>query len=221
MNKLNSHIGINPFTVNIDGCPKLDELVQSARELRDLPFSNKLERTKELALNAMVNAYEQMIVWEGEKSELHGVTQIGPDGNVDNSEYEEAKAQHEKFRNIVFTGHPLSYALEQQAGCCRYLGALFFALGYEANLGDTHFVHAAPVVEGVNTVFNEIVHDGQSQVVSIFLESLKDKSLDYSATNPEIFNNTFDEVPGLNMYSYHRLPSGLVIVENPKHVREL
>ncbi|MDP3640741.1 MAG: hypothetical protein Q8R53_06115, partial [Nanoarchaeota archaeon] len=106
------------------------------------------------------------------------------------------------------------------AGCCRYQGALFFVLGYEADLGDQHFVHAAPVNSRANTVFNEVVQDGQPYKVSIFTESLKDKALYYSRQNLRIFEQAFERMPGRTFYSYHRTPGGLVLVENPeRHVR--
>ena len=38
---------------------------------------------------------------------LGGVTTIGYDGKVDNSQYRTARKQHERFRDIVFQGHPL------------------------------------------------------------------------------------------------------------------
>ncbi len=222
MRTLDTYIGIEPFTVKVDDSPQLQKLARQARELRTLSFPERLSAVKKLTLDAMVNAYEQMIVFGQKADELEGVTTIGEDGKVDNSEYLEAKTQHERFQNIVFQRHPLSYALEQKAGCCRYQGALFFVLSYEADLGDKHFIQAAPVNSRANSVFNELVNNGKSQVVSIFTESLQDKSLDYSRQNPRIFEQAFESVPGFNMYSYHRTPGGLVIAENPtKHVREL
>jgi len=222
MRIMDNYIGIAPFTVLADDSPKLRQLAEKARGLRTLSFKEKLEGAKRLALDAMVNAYEQMVVWEREADELEEYEVIGSDSKADNSESEKAREQHKRFRDIVFSGHPLSFALEQEAGCCRYQGALFFVLGYEADLGDQHFVQAAPVNPGFNTVFNEVVNDGQSHKVSIFTASLKDKSLDYTIQNPRIFEQAHEKFPGLNFYSYHRTPSGLVIVENPdKHVKLL
>jgi hypothetical protein len=220
MRTLDTYIGIEPFTVKVDDSSQLQKLARQARELGTLPFPERLSAVKKLTLDAMVNAYEQMIVFGQKADELEGVTTICEDGKVDNSEYETARKQHEKFRDIVFQGHPLSYALEQGAGCCRYQGALFFVLGYEADLGDQHFVQAAPVNSRANTVFNEVVHNGEHHKVSIFTESLNDKSLDYSRQNPRIFEQAFESRQGYNFYSYHRMPSGLVIVENPnQHVK--
>lgn len=220
MKTLDTYLGIEPFTVLVDDSLRLRELAEKARGLRALPFTKKLEAVKRLALDAMVNAYEQMIVWERKAKELAGVPTTGSDGKVDISAYETARQQQERFRNIVFQGHPLSHALEQEAGCCRYQGALFFVLGYEADLGDQHFVHAAPVNSRANTVFNEVFQDGQPYKVSIFTESLKDKALDYSRQNLRIFEQAFERMPGRTFYSYHRTPGGLVLVENPeRHVR--
>ena len=222
MRTINNYIGIEPFTVLVDDSSKLRQLAEKARGLRGLPFKEKLEGAKRLALDAMVNAYEQMIVWERKADESEEYPVIGSDTAVDNSKAEKAREQHKRFRDIVFQGHPLSYALEQGAGCCRYQGALFFVLGYEADLGDQHFVQAAPVNPPFNTVFNEIVHNGQHHKISIFTESLKDKSLDYSRQNPLIFQQAFETFPGFNFYSYHRTPSGLLIAENlEKHVKLL
>ena len=117
---------------------------------------------------------------------------------------------------------------------------LFFALGYEADLGDKHFLQQAPVIPtvipgllsgGPRSVFNDIVHDGKLHHVSIFKESLQDKSFDYSQKNPQVFEsaigfgypkrNTSPRVDNLGMehFSYHRLESGLVIVsETAEHV---
>ncbi|MBI5389011.1 hypothetical protein HZB01_01385 [Candidatus Woesearchaeota archaeon] len=197
MKTLDTYIGIQPFTVEVDDSPQLKALAAKARELRTLPFDEKLAAVKVLALEAMVNAYEG--------------AQKDPD-----------PARQNGFANIVYNVHPLSYALEVQAGCCRYQGALFFVLGYEADLGDQHFIEAAPVGPGVNSVFNVVMHQGTKHTVSIFTESLKDKSLDYTVTNPRVFEQAFAELPGYSFYSYHRTLSGLVILENPnKHVRML
>ena len=91
---------------------------------------------------------------------------------------------------------------------------MFFVLGYEAQLGESHFLQAAPVSTGINTVFNQIVQNKEVHTVSIFTESLKDKSYDYSVKNPRVFEQVFRKVPGLNMYSYHTTSEGVVIVSN-------
>lgn len=201
MRTIDNYIGIEPFTVLVNDSHTLRQLAVKARKLKDLPFQEKLESVKKLALDAMVNAYEQMIVCGRKTDSLE---------------------QQEKFRNIVFQRHPLSYALEQEAGCCRYQGALFFVLGYEADLGDQHFVQAAPVNDGFNTVFNEVLQDGQQYKVSVFTDSLKDKSFDYSRQNPRILERPFKRMQGYTFFSYHRTSGGLVIVENPnQHAKTL
>jgi hypothetical protein len=222
METLDTYIGIEPFTVKVDNSPQLQELVKQARGLRTLPFPERLAAVKKIAIDSMVNAYEQMIVWGKKAEELEVLTVIGTNSKIDQSENEQAKSEHIKYKNIVFQKHPLSYALEQKAGCCRYQGALFFVLGYEADLGDKHFIQAAPVNRRANSVFNELKDNRESHIVSIFTASLQDKSLDYSRQNPKIFEQAFKEVPGLNMYSYHRLSSGLAIATNPsRHVKNL
>src|SRR3989344_4446391 len=107
MKTIDSYIGIEPFTVLIDDSPKLRQLAEKARELKALPFQEKLEAVKRLALDSMVNAYKQMIVLGRKADGLEGVTTIGSDGLVDNSEYRTSQEQAERFRNIVFQGHPL------------------------------------------------------------------------------------------------------------------
>ncbi len=222
MNVLNNYIGIEPFTVNIDESAELKELAQKARQLRNMPFAEKLQSVKALALTAMVNAYEQMMVLGKEEEQLSWITVIGPNGKPDNSRYQKAKAEHAKYLDIVVQQHPLSHTLKQRAGCCRYQGALFFVLGYEAELGDKQFIQAAPVNRDLSSVFNDVIHNGQLQHVSIFTESLKDKSFDYSRQNPRVFEQAFESIPGYNFYSYHRTPQGLLIVSNPnEHIKEI
>ncbi|MEA3329976.1 MAG: hypothetical protein U9Q06_04505 [Nanoarchaeota archaeon] len=210
-----TYLGIKPFGVLIDESPELTNLVGQARELKELPLEEKLENVKRLALNSMVNAYEQ--------------SKKNPD-----------ETKREFYQNVVFTEHPLSYALQNQAGCCRYQGALFFVLGYESDLGDKHFIQQAPVDPNeleygrLRSVFNDIVADGKIRHISIFKESLEDKSLDYSKTNPRVFESaigfpwpTSNPCPRLDNwknthYSYHRTPSGLIIAsEDSKHVMKL
>jgi hypothetical protein len=192
MKILDSYLGIEPFTVKVDASSELEALAEEARGLKSLPFPDKLQAVKKLSIGAMANAYEGMV------------------------------NRNPTARDIVLNGYPLSYALQERMGCCRYQGALFFALGYEADLGDKQFVQAAPVNSRVNSVFNVVENEGKPLIVSIFSESLKDKSLDYSRQNPRIYEQAFESLPGYNMYSYHRLSSGLVIVENPeRHVKDL
>lgn len=211
MQKHHSYIGIEPFTVLIDESSELETLIEEARKLNGLPFEQRLDSTKKLALGAMVNSYEE---WQSNP-------------NLERREY---------FREIVMKKHPLSYALRQKAGCCRYQGALFFVLGFEADLGDIHFIQQAPVnpdsgASGMKSVFNDIVHNGKIHHVSIFKESLKDSSLDYSRTNPRVFESAIgfpwsigNPSPSKDPfnyvhYSYHRTDRGLVILsEEGQHI---
>lgn len=209
MKTLDTYFGIEPFTVLVDDSPQLQTSVQQAQATRSLPFAEKLNAVKDLTIGAMINAYEAMLVWG--KAAREATT---------TNAYNGAKQKQEQYQNLVFQKHPLSTALTQQAGCCRYQGALFFVLSYEADLGDQHFIHAAPVNERVNTVFNEVVDGDRSHTVSIFTESLKDKTFDYSRQNPKIFEQAFRSMAGRNFYSYHRTAAGLVLVENrDQHVR--
>ena len=74
MNTMRHYIGIEPFHVLIDDSPKLSDLADAAKKLRDLPFADKLKQVKQLTLDAMVNAYEQMIV--AQKNMRHGGNQL-------------------------------------------------------------------------------------------------------------------------------------------------
>src|SRR3989344_2083900 len=100
MRTIDDYVGIEPFTVLVDDSPKLRQLVAKAKELKDLPFQEKLEGVKRLALDAMVNAYEQMIVW-GNKSRGIGSYDGTPEG-LKTVQQEQAGAvlQHQKYRDI-------------------------------------------------------------------------------------------------------------------------
>jgi len=158
--------------------------------------------------------------------------------------YEESKTnsdpeEAERHRKMVFESHALSQALQGRSGCCRYQGALFFALAYEADLGDRHFIQQAPVhpdniMRGLRSVFNDIVHEGELQHVSIFKDSLRNPEFDYSKQNPQVFDSAigFSRPEGnpspridpwkMIHYSYHRTNGGLVICsEQSRHVESL
>lgn len=193
MRTLDSYIGIRPWTVLVDDSVQLQQLAEQARVLRNSSFPEKLAAVKQLTLGSMGNAYEGMVKSSG--------------------------TEHERFRRIVFEEHPLSVALAEQSGCCRYQGALFFALAYEADLGDHHFLDAGPVNSRANTVFNRIWEQREGEfdeyIVSIFTESLQDKSLDYARTNPRVYEEAFNVRSGALFYSYHRNAEGnLVLVES-------
>ncbi len=221
MEEHKTYFGIKPFGVLVDESPELESLISQVRELREKPFEEKLNALKKLTLDSMINAYEQMVTL--------------PQGD-----------QKEFFKDIVVTpDHPLSYALEHKAGCCRYQGALFFVLAYEADLGHKHFIQQAPVnpdefkygtdralaCNNMRSVFNDLIHNNQIHHISIFKESLKDKSLDYSIKNPRVFESAIgfgwpQDNPSpiidpwkMRHYSYHRTEDGLIIVsEDSRHV---
>jgi len=206
-----SYIGIKPFGVLIDDSPELQDLTERARKISGAPFDDKLSILTAMAVDSMINAYEQ---WK-----------TNPD-----------KEKAEAHRKMVWEQHTLSDALRQRSGCCRYQGALFFVLGYEADLGDRHFIQQAPVnpdaiTNGMRSVFNDVEHGSRLRHVSIFKESLIDPTLDYSRQNPEVFDSAIgfsfpESNPSprvdpwrMTHYSYHRTESGLVIVsESSKHV---
>ncbi|MBS3131238.1 hypothetical protein J4212_02285 [Candidatus Woesearchaeota archaeon] len=215
MRTLDTYIGIEPFAVLVDNSPQLSRLAGKARKLKSLLFPERLGAVKSLALGAMVNAYEGMM-----QAPEVGIPEIDSDGELRMTQGNLEEIS--QFEDIVFNRHPLSYALEKKAGCCRYQSALFFVLGYEADLGDKHFIQVAPVNPRVNTAFNEVIQGGQSHLVSIFRESLKDQSLDYARQNPRLFEHAFKKLPGCDFFSYHRAHSGLVLVSNPSsHVEQL
>ena len=195
MNKLETYIGIEPFNVLVDDSPRLRELVERARLLKCFEQNCRLRLVKKVTRDAMLNAWEEMKNF---------------DRNRDISD--RAQERYEKSRDIVINLHPLSYALENRAGCCRYQSALFFVLSYEADLGDQHFIQSAPVNARLNTVFNEVVIRKTSHFVSIFKESLKNKSLDYLVENPHLFEQPLEYLSDCMFYSYHRTDHGLVLV---------
>ena len=229
MRTLDTYIGIEPFTVLVDESQELTQLVSRARELRNLHFPEKLVAVKKLVLGAMINAYEAMlqprtVIDEYEVLDRHKKTVTTVQSGEDNS------AEIDKYRKIVMPNAnepnlPLSGALKEKAGCCRYQGALFFVLGYEANLGDRHFLHVAPMdpkaaeIHGIQkvakTVFNEIFDGNSRHPVSIFRESLKNPRNDYARKNPRLFDNPLVELLGFTFYSYHQTPAGLTLVANP------
>jgi len=216
MEILDTYIGISPYSVEVDDSEHLRALAEKARALNALPFAERLEAVKQLTLDAMVNAYEGMV-----QTPDRGGIDIDEDGNQTLSQGNLAEIA--RFRDIVFKGHSLGYALEQEAGCCRYQATLFFVLGYEADLGDQHFLQSAPVQGDVNTVFNDVHHDGELHRVRIFRDSLRNESLDYIHANPKLFEQIHQVLPGRDFFSYHRNPEGsLVMVVNPsEHARQL
>ena len=218
-----TYIGIEPFGVLINESPELEELVSQARELIGMPFTGKLDALKQISIKSMINAYEQ--------------STTNPDP--------QARQFHQ---DMVFETHTLAEALQNKSGCCRYQGALFFVLGYEADLGDIHFLQQAPVDPnafeygsrpgmargGIRSVFNDIIEGRNIIHVSIFKESLQDPELDYSRKNPQVFesaigfgwpkNNRSPVIDNLKMrhYSYHRTDSGLIMAsEDSTHVKKI
>ena len=184
--KLSTYIGIKPFGVLVDRSEELDRLAKEARRYRKLPFSEKLKKVKQLCINMMENAYEGMHTHPDEK-------------------------RKNLMERIVMEEHPLSFALKHRAGCCRYQGALFFVLGFEAELGDVHLLQSAHVEGGTHTVFNDVYKDRELYRINIFTESLKDKKFDYSRVNPGVYEEIDFFWPGLWFYSYRKVNRKMVI----------
>ena len=181
-----TYIGQEAFSVLTDDSTALQKLVKQARSLRELCFAEKLKALKQIAVESMENAVE-------------GLDARG------------AKAR--QCEEVVFNKHPLSYALEKKLGCCRYQGALFFVLAYEAQLGDRHYLQVSRVNRRANSVFNDVIApDGTLHHVSIFKESLKDKSLDYSVANPCVFDEPYNSYCGSNHLSYHRADDNELVI---------
>jgi len=181
-----TYIGQEAFSVPIDDSEVLQKLIEQARAVRGLCFAEKLKALKQIAVNGMENAIEG----------------LGASGT---------KAR--QCEDVVFNKHPLSYALDKKLGCCRYQGALFFILAYEAQLGDRHYLQVSKVNRRANSVFNDVVAPGGTlHHVSIFKESLKDKSLDYSVANPRVFAEPYNSYFGSNHLSYHRADDENLII---------
>ena len=198
MQVLQGYLNRGIADVLIDESPQLMTLVAHARSLKNVPFSEKLPDVKQLVLGAMDNACEAI--------------RFSPD-----------TAKVAVCRKIVGEFMPMSYALEHRAGCCRYQGALMFVLGYEANMGDRHFIQYAFVSHGVTSVFNDVFDMEELHRMSIFFESLKDKSLDYSVQNPMMFDDAISEKEYEAFFSYHRQHDGnlIMIRNNNRHVLHL
>lgn len=88
-----------------------------------------------------------------------------------------------KFQDIVYNSkHPLSYALNQNAGCCRYQATLFFVLSNEAKFDG--YLLSAPA-GSIRTCFNGFqitnpkTHKKEDKIVSIFLGTLKNDKYNY------------------------------------------
>lgn len=156
-------IGLDVYGVKIDDSVELKSLISKAENYKDLPFEEKLNAVKELAKNAMSNAYENY--------------RNAPEGSD----------EKRKFHDIVFTQHSLGDALKEGTGCCRYQAVLFLILGAAAKLGDKHYVQSSPITSELNTCFNDVVYQGNTHHVSIFYESLKDKKNNYTQ-DPTIYD---------------------------------
>src|SRR3989338_11254333 len=112
MKTLDTCLGIEPFTVLVDDSPQLRALAEKARGLKELPFPERLEAVKKLALDAMVNAYEQMIVSGNKTRDSYDGT---PEGlKALRQENAEAFREHQKYRKKDFQKHPLSHSLEKE-----------------------------------------------------------------------------------------------------------
>ncbi len=196
--ELEAYLGIKPFGVLVDKSKELDRLVDKAKKYKNLPFEEKLKKIKFLTVNAMENAYEGMF--------------SHPDPR-----------RREVMRDIVYYEHPLSYALKERAGCCRYQGVLFFILGFVSELGVKHFLRSAHVGGDIHTVFNDVYDErGKLYRINIFTESLKDKRYDYSNLNPNLYNEIDSFWPGLLFYSYHKRDKKIVLIESlDAHLTEL
>jgi hypothetical protein len=137
-------VGERMFTVDVDNSPALEKLINEAKDLRHLPFNEKLSRVQALTIKALpVNSVESAC--NGDK----------------------------KARSLVYETHPLSDALEVSSGCCRYQGALFFILGREAELGNSHYMFTQRMGSRMFTVYNVVFDEtGNRHLVSIYNQTL-------------------------------------------------
>lgn len=193
-----SYIGLSLYGVKIDESEALTNLVEQAKKLRKLPFTEKIEAVRKLAQDAMQNAYEGMCDSTNPKSE--------------------------KCKEIVLKPHTLKEALTEKLGCCRYQASLLFILGFAAELGDAHFLQSAYVGESVRTCFNEIIDLSSNKrvVVSIFLDTLKNPKYDYTK-GMNVFSKAVDMMPE-SFHSYHRVekdPTSFNFVDPVEKVHRL
>lgn len=208
--------------VLVDTSVNLDRLVQEARTARGIPFDDRIALLQELTIEALPNAFE-IINYAKKRIKSANFRLPNPWGELSEDDKGRLKKQigEDSVRvtvvnKIIYEYQPMSFALEHKAGCCRYQAALFFVLGYEADLGDKHFIQYAQFDPKVISVFNDVVHEGRLYRVSNFRESLKDKSLDYAERNPDLYKHVLQELKGDFFVSYHRGKDGkLVIIKNP------
>ncbi len=193
--RLESYYEINAFTVRIDHSERLNTLIAEARALRPLSHHEKIEQLKKITGNSLRNAYELMVLGSVPDEQALGI-------------------------DLVRRTHPLSYALEKGAGSCRYQGALFFVLGYEAELGDEHHLQVAFVngEQCPNSVFNEVVHLGQRKSISLCAETLQRQELDFTRHNPFALRHPYTKIPGMTFYSYQKTGPDYEIFEEPERI---
>lgn len=155
---VSTYMGQCAYTVKIDESEELSALIKEAEQLKELPFTEKLEAIQQLTIKAMANA------WEGMQ-----------------------KDKDPTCTSIVLETHPLSDALKQRLGCCRYQSICFLILGAAANLGTKHYQQSTPINRDLQTCYNDVYDEkGTMHHVSIFAASLKDQQHSY-IKNPGIF----------------------------------
>lgn len=106
-----SFIGLQSVDVLIDESEELSSLITEVKELKDLPFEEKLHQITQIAANSMRNGikdYDQIDV--------------------------------EKRLRVIHDGKTLSLALKEKLGCCRSYAALFLVLAEAAELGSRHYL---------------------------------------------------------------------------------
>ncbi|MBS0650612.1 MAG: hypothetical protein JSR93_05575 [Verrucomicrobia bacterium] len=169
-----SFMGQTPYDVLIDESEELTSLLRQAESYQELPFAEKLTKVQELAVNAMRNAWEGSLS-TGENSAL--------------------------ARSIVFEKNPLSKALKEKWGCCRYQSTLFLLLGEKAKLGTKHLLQSVKL-DRMNTCFNDLTDpEGHVHHISIFALSLSDQKYNYSK-DPSIFERPNVYLPGEAFLGY-------------------
>ncbi|RMD66844.1 hypothetical protein D6817_03195, partial [Candidatus Pacearchaeota archaeon] len=225
MRILPSYFGLDVCGARVGASERFGELVVRARGLRGRGFEEKFDELREIVRGELANVYEESEWWGAKYDELRR--------NVFNRwrmrrEIEYAKRQSEKFDYLLSSNYSLREALEARAGCARAHALLFFVLGYEAELGERHFICARKNRSmGSRTrelwdAFNGVVWQGQTKLVNLAQESLMDKSFGKGGVVKdflfELGKLARESVRGENgawevVCSYNLTPEGLTVVE--------
>lgn len=161
---------LHPFGVQVDESSELTSAIQTARKCQDLPFGEKLKVISQLVGENLKNGVEMWV-----------------------------KTKDPTATKILSPGSTLGEALKSQIGACRHQATLFFILGREAGLGDSHRIQATQLTDG-KCCFNDVIHEGELYRISPYLDTLKDPNMRYDRSHL----NPITYIKGQQFVSYKR-----------------